>query len=304
MSYKTRDEVFNIFNQLKSRYPTKMTSEVIGKTVEGRNIMLYKIGNPHGGKVLLEACIHGGEIMNAELLHQYAKWLLEEKEPTASAILNYNYTLIIPIVNIDKYQITRKNANGVNLNRNFPAGWENAPSDSASADYRGSTPLSEPETQAIDGVFTREKPFAFADLHTGLEPYVNRCPPMTSQQKSYASYLQNKYAELARQRGVTVWDTGESLLRGMAPNQAMSRGIWGFSVETHPTEYNPPPSADEVPTVYLPRALPLFIVLSEECAVVTKSLSTTLGVVLGFMLISSFITEYCKSVIKEVKTIR
>jgi hypothetical protein len=58
---------------------------------------------------------------------------------------------------------------GVDLNRNYPVGWENGVSDPSSPVYHGPTPFSEPETQAIRD-FVLEHEFTHAiSFHSGLE---------------------------------------------------------------------------------------------------------------------------------------
>ena len=58
---------------------------------------------------------------------------------------------------------------GVDLNRNYPVGWENAVSDPPSPVYRGPAPFSEPETQALrDLVLQRNFTHAIS-FHSGLE---------------------------------------------------------------------------------------------------------------------------------------
>ena len=58
---------------------------------------------------------------------------------------------------------------GVDLNRNYPVGWENANSDPSSPVYRGPAPFTEPETQAIRD-FVLEHNFTHAiSFHSGFE---------------------------------------------------------------------------------------------------------------------------------------
>ncbi|KAF0715977.1 hypothetical protein As57867_003078, partial [Aphanomyces stellatus] len=65
--------------------------------------------------------------------------------------------IFVPIVNIDGYDITwnnnrmqRKNANQVDLNRNFPSFYTNPnPPQPSAEDYPGTKPFSEPETKGI-----------------------------------------------------------------------------------------------------------------------------------------------------------
>jgi hypothetical protein len=57
---------------------------------------------------------------------------------------------------------------GVDLNRNYPAGWENCSSDPASQIYRGTAPWSEPETRAVRDLFTAHPNIRIAvSYHSG-----------------------------------------------------------------------------------------------------------------------------------------
>lgn len=127
--YHTRDELISAFLNLEVQYPDKISHQIVGKTTEGRDIYLFKIGNPNGGRVLFSAT-HGNELLGPEIYLRYAQWLLENREPGASdRILSNNLTLIVPHMNLDRYKSTRtnqgsrKNSNSVDLNRNFAATW-------------------------------------------------------------------------------------------------------------------------------------------------------------------------------------
>jgi len=58
---------------------------------------------------------------------------------------------------------------GVDLNRNYPVSWENAVSDPPSPVYRGPTPFSEPETQALRDLVLQHNFTHAISFHSGLE---------------------------------------------------------------------------------------------------------------------------------------
>jgi len=58
---------------------------------------------------------------------------------------------------------------GVDLNRNYPVGWENAVSDPSSPVYRGPAPFSEPETQAFRDLVLDHNFTHAISFHSGLE---------------------------------------------------------------------------------------------------------------------------------------
>ena len=135
--YLSYSEMLEAWLDLERLFPGKITHEILGQTYLGKNILLFKIGNPDGGKLWWNATTHGGEIIGTEVYYRYARWLLENKEPGISDnIMRVNYTLICPFTNVDGYPSiaplpfqsegsrNNKNPTGtVNLNRNFPATW-------------------------------------------------------------------------------------------------------------------------------------------------------------------------------------
>jgi predicted deacylase len=86
--------------------------------------------------------------------------------------------LVVPVCNPDGYLeveaglswrggFWRHNRRGVDLNRNFAAGFAGVGSLARlwGADHRGSSALSEPETRAIHRLLARHRPVAFVSLH-------------------------------------------------------------------------------------------------------------------------------------------
>lgn len=260
--YRDYDAFMGAFMRLVDAYPSVATFETIGKTVENKDIIMFKIGNPSGGRVLFDGAMHGWETLGSEMLYLYAEWLLTSGDPQARRILARDYTLLIPALNVDKYNYARKNANGVDLNRNFCAmNWMYGNSDPSSDYYRGQALLSEPESQALVRVFEMYKPDFYINLHFPGGTY-------------YAgSYLGDKLAYqrlveeiniLSHEREVTPYNyTGEVGALGFAVNDATRKGITSFLMELS-SETLP---LSQVETEVFPRFIPVAIVLSQACEV-------------------------------------
>ena len=108
-------------------------------SVEGRPIAAIRRGDPAGRRVLVFGVIHGDEQAGLQVIAVLTElpvppgvdlYLVESMNPDGVA------------------QNTRGNANGVDLNRNFPYNWGpiGAPGD---GQYAGPAAASEPETQAV-----------------------------------------------------------------------------------------------------------------------------------------------------------
>lgn len=115
--YEPHDSILAKYDALVDNVLVK--KQFIGVTVENRQIPMYQFGTG-SLKILLDACLHGGEDMGAELWLKWAQTLVSVHSP----ILNHCSVYIIPVVNRDR--TGRQNANYVNLNRNFVWGWSGA----------------------------------------------------------------------------------------------------------------------------------------------------------------------------------
>ena len=169
--------------------------EVIGHSRQGREIIAIKMTQGARDEVdgsrpasLYSALQHAREwiaveVARRDLNYFIAKWRANDK-PTKD-MLKTRELWFIPVMNPDGYQYTfqsadtrlwRKNlrdnngdgiitvGDGVDPNRNYPAHWnydqEGSSSITSSETYRGPSAGSEPETQAIMGLFNRI-PFRF-----------------------------------------------------------------------------------------------------------------------------------------------
>lgn len=266
--YRTATQLINDLIQTESDNPSLVSHEVVGTTVLGKNIYLFKIGNPQGGKVLVDASIHGNERATSETVYWFVDWLLTSGETDAETMLECNSILILPIVNVDSYGVKRTNAHGVDLNRNFETGWTyGGDAEHFSGDY----PLSEPETQAIHQVLIDYQPDWYLNLHTG---FLRVIPPWVYKveypEDTYFRAVYSNYSTLSTQRGATpipYYPMG-GYAGGVAGDEGYTQGAHAYSVELN-TELEP--TYQRVVDTLLPRFIPLMIVLSEECAIPLSS---------------------------------
>jgi len=135
-----------------------VVEDVAGYSVLGRPVPRLCIGA--GPAVLVMASIHGNESAGTSLVEQLGKFLLESSDEVCSD----RSIVLMPVVNPDGVENqTRGNANGVDLNRNFPA--ENREN---SRRY-GMTALSEPEALAIYQTIEQYQPVRIITLHEPLD---------------------------------------------------------------------------------------------------------------------------------------
>ena len=142
----------------------------IGKSVEGRSLYMFKLGNGEK-QIFFNGAHHGMEWLTAPVLMQFAfDFLNAVQKRTRLAgfnafLLSEQITLhILPMVNPDGIEIAAKNpqkmwqsnAHGVDLNHNYDAGFEIYKETEKKENilpgatrYSGAFPESEPEVQAV-----------------------------------------------------------------------------------------------------------------------------------------------------------
>lgn len=260
-----------------------MTYESIGKSYQGRDIPMFKIGNPNGGKVLFTTVTHGDEVEGAEVGYYMADWILERKEPAiADRILQDNLIMIV-IVNIDSYGIKRKNMDqygfvhgayansyGVDLNRNMPVGWGGSSSSSNVTDmsYKGPSPGSEPESQALINLFETYKPKFHLNYHYGggiVFGYPSGYAKMTANMSHYHIAIAKEIQTLAASRGAYVYGYGQLGISGCITDQAY---VTGNSTSYLLEAGNwPAPPYNQIESVLLRPLLPFLIVFAQESEV-------------------------------------
>ena len=176
---------------LAARYPFITTGE-IGRSVMGRPLWQLTMGTG-GNRVLYNASHHANEWITTPVLMKFAEQLAKAYAGgdlifgiSASELFNYATVCLIPAVNPDGIDLVtgeltggeyyaravniasrypsipfpggwKANIRGIDLNLQYPAGWEQARENKfaqgittpAPADYVGTAPLSAPESRAM-----------------------------------------------------------------------------------------------------------------------------------------------------------
>jgi hypothetical protein len=138
--------------------PTVIGRRVLGQSVQGRDIVAYHLGEPARRgvpTVVLMSTMHGNEPDTRHILFG-----LKDGRPVVGVDL-----WIVPTYNPDGLAHgTRKNARGVDLNRNFPYKW----ADLDGSYESGPKPASEPETKAMMRFLKDMRPDYILSFHQPL----------------------------------------------------------------------------------------------------------------------------------------
>ncbi|WMJ78066.1 MULTISPECIES: M14 family zinc carboxypeptidase [unclassified Sedimentibacter] len=199
------DRIYGDIDELCGIYSDILSKEIIGKSVEGRDIAALKLSSGKGRtSVLLAGGIHAREdfsvMLCMKMLDYYCYYYKEDKnfgEYDVKKIIDNVDMYFIPVVNPDGLNIVhnglkassnynalkkmkiwgedhtywKANANGVDLNKNFDDGnWEirtcvPGTHVPCSDRFKGFAPGSEPETQALTDFCSRHSFSLMATYH-------------------------------------------------------------------------------------------------------------------------------------------
>jgi len=128
---------------------------VIGRSVKGRKIHAWHRGERGKPRVVLISTMHGNEPATRQILRELWR---------AKRIRGVDLW-VVPVYNPDGLaRGTRKNARGVDLNRNFPYNW----ADLDGSYESGPKPASEPETRAMMRFLREVEPRRILSFHQPL----------------------------------------------------------------------------------------------------------------------------------------
>ncbi|MDR1101464.1 MAG: M14 family metallocarboxypeptidase [Clostridiales bacterium] len=157
------DELEKDIYVCKSRFPF-LEVDSIGQSVCGREIYSLTLGSKAAKThVFFNGAHHGMEWVTSWVLMRYIEDVcgnFAKNKPIGDYILRQylqNARLyFVPMVNPDGVTISlagaekwQSNANGVDLNHNYPADWQQVKDRPGNTRYGGPVPASEPETRAI-----------------------------------------------------------------------------------------------------------------------------------------------------------
>ncbi|MDQ3728450.1 MAG: DUF2817 domain-containing protein [Actinomycetota bacterium] len=155
-----------------------------GDSAQGRDLHTSRIGPRDAERtVLVVGSIHGDETEGHEIVER-----LRDESPARVTIW------LVRSVNPDGVAgDTRKNAHGVDLNRNFPIDWQ-ASSDSSSGYYPGGKPLSEPESRAVIRLTKWIDPDLVVWYHQPWNQVLGSCTGPDRVQRRYAQLTGMEFA--------------------------------------------------------------------------------------------------------------
>ena len=233
------DEALEVVDQLQALYPGLIDSYAGGQSVWGTDIRVVTLG--WGDRyIFLNANIHASETITTnyllKVLDEYAYAFATNGsigDYQIQPLLNRFTLVMIPCSNPDGRAITlsgqscKENANGVNLNENFPTNWIYDESG-----IHGESAGSEPETQTILSVLD-SYPFELVlDCHSSGNAiyYADTECSDALRAESYriASAIRAESGFGLYQYGATA---------GMANYARHPYGVPGLTIEMHPLSY-------------------------------------------------------------------
>lgn len=165
-NYPSYEQIKSKLEEFAAKYPQIVRLTSIGKTVKGRDLMVLKISdNVAVDEIEPEfkyiSSMHGDEITGRELTIRLVDEMLQSygKDTAITDLINNTEIYVMPSMNPDGSELRqRANANGQDLNRNFPEAVRNDPNNAAGR---------QPETQAIMA-FQASRNFSLsANFHGG-----------------------------------------------------------------------------------------------------------------------------------------
>ena len=271
-NHHPEDEIRAYVEDLVAAHPGLASTQVIGTSIEGREIWEVTITGPGDPadrpEIALNGTQHAREWGSPMTVTYLIDQLLEQYgvDPDITEIVDNAEFHIVPIVNPDGYAYTwadpdnrlwRKNRNlngggcaGVDLNRNWGYEWGGEGSDGnpCGETYRGTAPFSEPESAALSDYYaTLANLRAHIDYHTYgqwiLSPwaYTSDLPPDATLFDALNDELEQAIYDVHQTTfiGGPGYDTLYPVSGGAPDYIYGALGAWSWTFELRPKSGNP-----------------------------------------------------------------
>ncbi len=205
--YSSYAEMHTNFLAYAATYPNIAQLEVMGLSVQGREIFGLKISanvqiEEDEPEVVFWGSTHGNEFASAEVPYLYALYLCDNYGvlPNVTRYVDQNEIWCIPLVNPDGHESgSRNNANNVDLNRDYGFQWDG---------WGGSaSPHSQIETRVVREFCLRNNITLASTMHCSgdmfLYPWAFR--PNPSPDEAVILQLGNAYATLSGYALIRSW---------------------------------------------------------------------------------------------------
>lgn len=205
-----------------------LTPQIVGYSVQGRSLEVYKLGNGSIARMLIGG-IHGGyEANTTGLVYLFLDHLRSHPELLPQQVTLY----LMPVLNPDGLAAGtdrvkgRLNANKVDLNRNWDYQWQPIASHGPWPVSAGSAPFSEPETRALRDFILR------CDIQAGIfyHSAMSEVYPGAGHDKSKTVELAKLMAELTGYRYAPEGIPGQ-ITTGDAIDWLTSQGITAVEID-------------------------------------------------------------------------
>jgi protein MpaA len=202
---------------LASKGPRLVAAAPVGRSARGRTLRLTASGNPAARRhLLVVGCIHGNECAGTAVTRRM------QRGPRGCPPTGGDVWVIGDLDPDGRVAGSRLNGRGVDLNRNFAAGWRpiGRPGD---LEHSGRRPFSEPETRAARAVVRAFRPQVTVWFHQQAEALVRAWGPSVPVARRYARLVGLPFRRLP-------WPAGS------APHwqNTAFRGMASFVVELAP----------------------------------------------------------------------
>lgn len=140
--------------------------------------MIYglSVGDLTKPMIFIDGTMHGAHEWRCthwvkEFIERIDKPLLDDNKAIIDELKTKFCFMAIPCLNTYGYlNNSYNNANGVNLNRNFSVGWDNYKVNGydvpGNSNYKGTAPMSEPESQIIQNIYDTYRVIGHVNCHT------------------------------------------------------------------------------------------------------------------------------------------